>query len=82
MGVWPSKVHYILLGVVALKASLCVHKLITQSPLSTLSSLIVLHICLVVHVITGMHSMHVFLHGVFANRIPTPQLTVLEWKHG
>lgn len=57
-----SKVHCMKEGgVVFDKASLCVHRLITQGTLWTASSLIFHPICLVVHVITRIHSMHVFL---------------------
>lgn len=42
---------------------MCTQTNYIESPLSTLSSLSVFHVCLVVHVITGMHSMCLFLHG-------------------
>lgn len=57
--VWPSKV-LVLSGAVSMKGSLCVHRLITQSALSTLNSVVVFtpiippSVSLVIHVIAGM----------------------------
>ena len=56
------------MGEASLEASLCTQTNYTESPLSTRSSAIALRVCLVVHVITGMHSMCVFLHALVGKK--------------
>lgn len=43
----------------AYTALLCVHREITQRPLSTEHRLIFPYVCFAIHVIRGMHSLHV-----------------------
>lgn len=46
-------------GVIACTALLCVHREITQRPLSTEHRLVLPYVCFALHVLRGMHSVHV-----------------------
>lgn len=48
-------------GVIACTGLLCVHREITQRPLSTEPRLICPYVCFAIHVIRGMHSLCVYV---------------------
>lgn len=53
-------------GVIACTALLCVHREITQRPLSTEPRLICPYVCFATHVIRGMHSLRGIIMVSFA----------------
>lgn len=65
-------------GVIACTGLLCVHREITQRPLSTEPRLICPYVCFAIHVIRGMHSCVVCVYVCVCVRVCAPSWVKLK----